>query len=72
MATNSDERLLLTVAEACDCLHLSRPVVYQLINSGQLRSIKIGTARRIPIDALRAYVQEALDGQGSGSDPSAA
>jgi excisionase family DNA binding protein len=72
MTTNADERLLLTVDEACESLHLSRPIVYQLINSGQLRSIKIGAARRIPLDALRAYIRQALDNQGSGDSPSAA
>jgi excisionase family DNA binding protein len=53
-------------------LHLSRPIVYQLINSGQLRSIKIGKARRIPIDGLRSYIQGALDSQESGDGSSAA
>jgi len=72
MTTNADDRLLLTVDEACESLHLSRPVVYGLMNSGELRSIKIGTARRIPLDALRAYVQAALDSQEQGSGPSLA
>jgi hypothetical protein len=42
------------------------------MNSGQLRSIKIGTARRIPLDALRVYIQDALDAQEQGPGPSAA
>jgi excisionase family DNA binding protein len=72
MTTNADDRLLLTVDESCEMLHLSRPIVYQLINSGQLRSIKIGKARRIPIDGLRSYIQGALDSQESGDGSSAA
>ncbi|HXA31097.1 MAG TPA: helix-turn-helix domain-containing protein, partial [Acidimicrobiales bacterium] len=64
MTTNADDRLLLTVDEACESLHVSRPIVYQLLNSGRLRSIKIGTARRIPVESLRAYIQDALDSQG--------
>lgn len=48
--------LLLTVPEACERLHLSRPTVYALINSGQLRSFKVGAARRIPAWALDEYV----------------
>jgi excisionase family DNA binding protein len=71
MTTNAEDRLLLTVDEACERLHLSRPIVYGLMNSGQIRSIKIGTARRIPLDALRAYVQEALDSQEQGTGTSA-
>jgi excisionase family DNA binding protein len=73
MTNPADERLLLTVNEACELLHLSRPIVYRLISSGELRSLKIGErSRRIPMDALRAYIREALDSQESGDSPSAA
>jgi excisionase family DNA binding protein len=73
MTIPADERLLLTVDEACELLHLSRPIVYRLIRSGELRSLKIGErSRRIPMDALRAYIREALDSQESGDSPSAA
>jgi excisionase family DNA binding protein len=60
MANTSDERLLLTVDEAAFRLHLSRPVVYALMNSGQLRSFKIGYARRIPANALDEYIAARL------------
>lgn len=36
----------LTVDDACARLHVSRPVMYELINSGAVASIKINTARR--------------------------
>ena len=46
------EKLLLSVEEAADRLSLGRTKTYELIASGQLRSVNIGRARRVPIDAL--------------------
>ncbi|HLN06033.1 MAG TPA: helix-turn-helix domain-containing protein [Acidimicrobiales bacterium] len=62
MSLTENARLLFTVNETCDVLHLSRPVVYQLINSGELRSFKVGNARRIPAQALEEYVASKLAG----------
>jgi excisionase family DNA binding protein len=47
---------LLTVAEACASLRISRWTFYRLIQSGQLRTVKIGSARRIPVAALTEFV----------------
>jgi excisionase family DNA binding protein len=60
--------LLLTVPEVCERLHLSRPVVYELINSGKLRSFKVGKARRIPARALGDYIAQALGETGDDSN----
>ena len=51
-------KLLLTVPEAAECLGLGRSKVYQLMTSGQLRSVSIGRARRIPVDAIAALLKE--------------
>ena len=58
--TDNHHQLLLTVNEACQQLHLSRPTVYALINSGQLRSITVGRARRIPRQALEEFITSRL------------
>ena len=50
------ERLLLTPAEAARRLSLAQSTVYQLLLTRQLVSIKIGRSRRIPMDALTAYI----------------
>jgi len=59
---NREPTLLLTVSETADRLHVSKPTVYVLINSGQLRSIKVGRIRRIPCKALEDYIDTALAG----------
>ena len=51
-----DNRVLLTVAEASIRLALGRSLVYQLVMSGALRSIKCGRARRIPVSALDEFI----------------
>ncbi len=60
MTTYESTQLLLTVDEACGRLHISRPILYELIHSGAIRSIKINTARRIPAQALEDYIAARL------------
>ena len=52
------EKLLFTVDEAGAALHLSRQSIYDLINSGELRSFTIGRSRRIPRAALDEFITE--------------
>jgi len=51
------EKLLLSVEEAAERLSLGRTKTYELIASGRLRSVNIGRARRVPLDALSEFVQ---------------
>ncbi|MEK6206944.1 MAG: helix-turn-helix domain-containing protein [Chloroflexota bacterium] len=48
--------LLLKPEEAADALGIGRTRVYQLMREGELRSLKIGKSRRIPVAALEAFV----------------
>lgn len=41
------------VGDAARFLSVSRSLIYKLINSGVLPSVKIGNSRRIPIRAVR-------------------
>ena len=51
------ERLLLRPGEAAEALGLGRATVYALLLSGELRSVRIGRARRISVAALRDFVE---------------
>lgn len=51
-----DSPLLLTVEDAAERLSLGRTKVYELIRSGELEAVRIGKSRRVPADALDAYV----------------
>ena len=56
-----DDRLLVTVEAAAQRLGLSRGTVYPLVLSGDIPSIKIGRARRIPVDEVEAWIERKLD-----------
>jgi len=47
---------LLTVKQAAEILGLGRSTVYELIAAGALETVSIGRLRRVPLDALRAFV----------------
>ncbi|MFF9506987.1 helix-turn-helix domain-containing protein [Streptomyces sp. NPDC014724] len=52
---------LLTVPQVMGRLQLGRSAVYNLLRTGQLVSIALGRARRIPAHALADYVQRHLE-----------
>ncbi|MGI8309430.1 helix-turn-helix domain-containing protein [Saccharopolyspora hattusasensis] len=56
-------RVLLTVEQAAERLGLGRTTVYQLIANGDLGSVRIGRLRRIPADAIDAYVKHLMQQQ---------
>ena len=52
----SDLPLALTVTAAGQVLRVGRNVAYELVRSGQLRSVRVGKNIRIPRDALAEYL----------------
>ncbi|MBI2304632.1 MAG: helix-turn-helix domain-containing protein [Chloroflexi bacterium] len=48
---------LLKVEEVMARLQISRPVVYRLLQSGELPSLKIGRSRRVSEAALEEFIQ---------------
>jgi excisionase family DNA binding protein len=54
------EPLLLTVAEAGRLLSVGRTTVYELIAQGELRTVHIGRACRVPVAAVSDYVERQL------------
>jgi len=48
--------VLYGVDEAASALRLSRSLIYELIRSGRLRSVKQGRRRLVPVSALYEYV----------------
>lgn len=58
----SSAKGLFTVLEAARYLSLSRSMIYNLMESGKLRYVKIGSARRIPRDCCRELIESNLIG----------
>lgn len=51
-------RHLLTVEAAADQLSVGRTTMYGLIKAGHVASVRVGNLRRVPADALAAYVEQ--------------
>ena len=47
---------LLTVPEVMQHLKIGRTMAYRLLRSGDLKSVKVGRARRIPESALADFI----------------
>jgi excisionase family DNA binding protein len=54
------DRLLLRPVEAAEAIGIGRSKVYELLASGELPSIRIGGSVRVPVDALRAWIDRQL------------
>ena len=52
--------ILLTTQQAADRLGIGRCTAQALINSGELRSFKIGKLRRVPVSAIQEFIATKL------------
>jgi excisionase family DNA binding protein len=48
---------LLRPEEAAEVLGIGRSTLYELLAAGQIESVHIGKARRIPVASLEQYVE---------------
>lgn len=55
--TNEIEKLLLKPMEVFKALSVGRSTGYAMIASGELPSVRIGRAVRVPVDALKEWVK---------------
>jgi excisionase family DNA binding protein len=54
--SQAEHKLLLTIPEVAQRLGMGRTFVYELIMKGEIPSIKLGRARRVPARALEEFV----------------
>lgn len=55
-----DSANLLTVEQAADRLGLRRSKTYELLAKGELGSVKIGKARRVPLRLVEAFIERLI------------
>ncbi len=60
-----EPRLLLSVEEAADLLHLGRTRCYELVMGGALRSVKVGRRRLVVRAGLEEFVERLETDQGA-------
>lgn len=66
-ASGNIEPLGVTVEEAARLVGISRAAIYPLITSGEIRSVKFGSRRIIPVSALREWFENRDTDSGGGA-----
>ena len=59
--------LVLTIEQAAERLGVGRTIMYALVSSGAVESVKIGRLRRVPSDALVTFLNELRAGRRDGA-----
>jgi excisionase family DNA binding protein len=54
------DRLMLRPTEAADAIGVSRSKAYELIAAGEIPSVKVGGCVRVPLQALRQWIDRQL------------
>ena len=54
---NADDRLAVSVSEAGRLLSIGRTHLYELLDDGRLKSVKIGRSRRILVNSIHVLLQ---------------
>lgn len=52
-----NQKLAYTVREAAQLLSISRSLLYEMIQSGRIQSVKIGRSRRITNEHIRDFLE---------------
>lgn len=50
------EKLLYRIGEAADAIGVSKTILYELINSGEIPVIRVRSDLRVPVAGLRAWL----------------
>lgn len=62
MEALSDDRALLSIPDTCRVISLGRSTVYELINNGDLKTVKVGSRRLV----IRRSIDDLVDRLASG------
>lgn len=65
LGSGHQDRLLLRIEEAADRLGIGRSLMYRLVLSGEVESIRVGRLRRIPVDSLEQAIAKLRAAQSS-------
>lgn len=53
-------KLAYSTEDACEALSIGRTQLFDLLREGEIKSVKIGRRRLIPVDSLREYLDRLL------------
>jgi excisionase family DNA binding protein len=55
------DRVLLKIPEVMARLAIGQTKVYELMSTGELRSVKVGRSRRVPMEDLERFIDDLDD-----------
>ena len=58
MTRSVAEKKLYSIAEALDATGIGRTKMFELLANGSIASVRVGTRRLIPVDALDEFIQQ--------------
>lgn len=53
----SEDRIAVRIPEACRMIGIGRSKLYELMEAGDLETIKIGVSRLVLVSSLQAFVE---------------
>lgn len=59
-----EDRIAISVEEAAHMVGLSRAAFYPLVMAGDVPSVKVGSRRLVPVEALREWMDRQLAAAG--------
>lgn len=63
----SEDRISVRIPEACRMIGIGRSKLYELMESGDIETIKVGASRLVLVSSLQAFVEQRRDGNSTGS-----
>ncbi len=61
---NKELSRLLNAAQVADRLNVSKPLVYKLIQTGEIQCVRINSSRRVRPEDLEEYIKSNLSNSG--------
>ena len=61
-----ENKLLLSPLAAAQTMSISRSLLYELMQAGDINSIKVQRARRIPTSEIERYIASQIEAQRGG------
>jgi excisionase family DNA binding protein len=65
------DQLLIKPEEAARAISVSRSTFYEMLARREIESVSIGRSRRIPVAALRRWVEDRTSRQNANAEPTA-
>jgi excisionase family DNA binding protein len=53
----TEDRITVRIPEACRMIGIGRSKLYELLDTGEIETVKIGASRLVLVSSLRAFIE---------------